>query len=234
MIHAAANGPQDAECAEFARRHGWDDAPGEPVVILCRRLDPGTLAGCLEPPRLGCCEMEAFAADTLGRHFMLHLATGGLGLALRTDTAYGADLGNRFVAALKRRLLQPGETVADLDLTTHEMVANALIHGNLGITSPRPDSGGFEAYCREMDRRLATPELVRRRIELSGARVGPDIEIAVRDEGGGYLPGSGHPRDARRRHGLEIVALAADAVCTEEHGRCTVARFPILPGPEGG
>lgn len=233
MIHGVLTDPQDGECAAFACRHGWAAPPGEPLLVLCRRLDPADLDGCLEWPLAGCCEVEAGGGVPVGPHFLGHVEAGGLGLALRTDTAYAADAGVLFAAALKRRVLGPGEDVPDLELATHEILANALIHGNLGIASPEPGVDGFDAYCRAMDRRLHDPARRCRRVELSGARVGGDIEIAVRDEGAGYAPGAGRAAAGPRRHGLEIVGTSAGAVLTEERGRCCVVRFPIVAGAAG-
>jgi phosphoserine phosphatase RsbU/P len=188
-------------------------------VLVRPRLDADDIARALAPPFAGCRETEEMTDTPLSAHFTAHLENGGIGLVLRTDTAYACCVGLIFAAAISQRLLEPGEQVAELDLAVHEVVANALIHGNLGVMSPHGDLGAFESYCEAVESALADPVKVRRKIQISARRDGDAIVVAVQDEGSGYDSATAHSDVAHRhRHGLDLVSqLGTFAV--EEGGR---------------
>ncbi|MFM8979707.1 MAG: ATP-binding protein [Planctomycetia bacterium] len=100
----------------------------------------------------------------------------------------------RVVAWLGRDLRQayPGRTLPldEVKLALYEALANAIEHGNLGISGSmkaealeRP--GGLDALMRE---RLADPQLAARRILVQVTYQPGAVEWCVRDEGQGFDP----------------------------------------------
>ncbi|TAN70735.1 MAG: chemotaxis protein, partial [Magnetospirillum sp.] len=73
-----------------------------------------------------------------------------------------------------------------IDRAVHELVANALVHGNLDVASPGPGMEGFDAYCKALDAALADPRRLGHRVEISAARTENSVEVAVLDQGAGY------------------------------------------------
>ena len=203
-----------------------NDSPLTPL-LTASRFDDASLAEACRPPYRGGC--EAAPSQPAGEVFLRHLEAGGLGLWLRTDTAQSCDVATIFTEAVCRRLLDRGDAVCGFGLAVHEAVANAIIHGNLEIASPGGDAESFDAYCRLLDERLAAPQWAGRHVELSAARVGDMVEVAVRNEGRGYRPQP--TADAVRFHGMDIMSKAAEVTISEE-GRLAVLRFAIEP--DGG
>jgi anti-sigma regulatory factor (Ser/Thr protein kinase) len=105
-----------------------------------------------------------------------------------------------------------------------ELLVNAVEHGNLGIDYEEKaallDRGEFE---REIDRRLALPELALRRVRVTLRRDAEHITTSIEDEGDGFdwLPYLDPDPDrilASNGHGIAI----ARGVCFDDvtyHGR---------------
>ncbi len=229
-------GRSDAKAGEFARRYGWRAAAGgikprQAGLVLSKRFDADAIRRCLAAPFAGGVEVDRGGTLLLGGRFRSHLAAGGLGLSLRTDTAYHCEAARLFVDALCQRFA--AHWAGGLELAVHEVVANGLIHGNLGLRSCGPGADDFVEYCRSLDDLLAHPKLIRRRLEVSAAPTPEGLQVAVRDEGAGYDPEAVRHEavDPVRLHGL-AVASAAARVAVEDCGRCTVLAFPRDGGAE--
>jgi len=223
--------PQEAE--HVAGSCGWVITP-EPVRLLLTRCFGGvSIRSCLEHPFVGGCEVEEAGWIAPGPRFLHHLQAGGLGLAVSTGSAYQYDLALTFTAALCRRHPELTPLAADLDRSVHELVANAVVHGNLGVTSPRPGLEGFDSYCKALDAALADPGRLGRRVEISALYAQGAVEIAVRDHGGGYAP-----HEVTRlqvdavphQHGLAIITSVAE-LSVEDGGRCAVLRLAVSAPP---
>jgi DNA-binding response OmpR family regulator len=100
----------------------------------------------------------------------------------------------KVVAWLGRELRQgyPGAEVslAEIKLALYETLANAVEHGNLGITydmktQAMEQPGGMEALIRE---RLQDPRLAARKVHLEVTYRPDRVEYVVRDEGEGFDP----------------------------------------------
>jgi anti-sigma regulatory factor (Ser/Thr protein kinase) len=217
-----------AEAGRLVAACGWTAGRQGPRLTLTRCFGIETVKTCLEPPGHGGLEIGEAEFRPPGPRFMGHLAQGGLALFISTTNAYQYDVAQVFTAALARHLDDLTEDgLADLGLAIHELMANALIHGNLGVASPKPGLEGFDAYCRSLEAALARPDLIARPVELSAAWQGGVVEVAVRDHGAGYDPRRRRPPNPNERsHGLSMVAEMGDVV-VEEGGRCTIARFAL-------
>lgn len=210
---------------------GWIAAEQPPAgsnaVRLADEVDEDVVAECLAEPWVGLVELGAMAdiVPAPGPAFLRHLREGGLGLCLRTDTAYRIPLASLFTAAVEKRFGFRRMDFSDLELVIHELAANAVIHGNLGVT------GGWEAstnpldvFGGAMDRALADPKLAARRVRLSALAVPGGLELAVEDDGDGYDVEAIRARhqDCVRLHGLALVEKMTDGVRVERGGRRVV------------
>ncbi|RAU20585.1 hypothetical protein CU669_17755 [Paramagnetospirillum kuznetsovii] len=197
-------------------------------MTAARHFGPDSLAACLEEPAAGGIELDDIAPVAPGRHFLRHLSLGGFGLVLSTATAYQCEVALIFSKAVRRRFSSLDDHAPGLERAIHELVANALVHGNLAVPSPKMGMEGFDDYCRMLDQALADPIRQGRRLEISAARSDADLEISVRDQGAGYefCRFIDPSEDAQpRQHGLAIIAEAAELI-VEESGRCSLIRFP--------
>jgi sigma-B regulation protein RsbU (phosphoserine phosphatase) len=224
------------QAEELFQLLGWPvvaqaaDSPsnGSRAVMVRERFTPVLLGQCLSPPWVAGIELAGSRNHLVGACFRRHLAEGGLGLSLRTDTAYESDPAPTFADAIVRRLLAPGSQVQDLEFIIQELVTNALLHGNLGVGGIDSDgTGGLDGFGERIAQALADPELSRRRVHISASLVGERLEIAVEDEGPGFDEPHAAP-NSRRPHGLALLETMASSLRTEEGGRRSIATL-IIP-----
>ncbi len=224
------------QAEERVRLLGWPVAvePGggtrdaHRAVMVRENFSADALRDCLSPPWIGGIELAGTGRYPVGSCFRRHLAEGGLGLSLRSDTAYGGDIALPFAEALTARLLDPESDTFDLEFVIQEMVSNALLHGNLGVGGiDSDDGGGLDGFGQRIEAALADPERSGRRVQLSASLVGDRLEIAVEDDG----PGFDHPdshANPRRPHGLALLETMVSDLRTEEGGRRAIATL-IIP-----
>lgn len=147
-----------------------------------------------------------------------------LHLSVSTVTCFGLDL----APVLCRRLVQLGwlgdNRRPDVEICLHEAVSNAVIHGNLGISSG-PDGGAqaFDDFYRQVKERLTDRLRALRRVTVEAAWTGEELALVVADEGNGH-PGvakdSGPAGSlAKSGRGLGIMGQLADHVGFSDAGR---------------
>ena len=183
-----------------------------------------TIKACLVAPYLGGCEVEESGWTIPGHRMLAHLGAGGMAMSVSTVSAYQCDLAIAFTTALCRRHPKLASRSEEIDRAVHEMMANALVHGNLEVASPRPGMDGFDAYCKALDHALADPALQRRRVEISALYAQGLLEIAVLDHGSGYDARNVTRMEveaAPRQHGLAIIS-STGRLRIEDGGRCAI------------
>jgi len=137
---------------------------------------------------------------------------------MSTAQAYRGQPAKRFVARLAKRVPLVGDLAERLETALHEAVANAIIHGNLGLSSPRRgDLDRWVAQEAVVARLLERPDLCRRTITILARWTAGEIELAVQDEGHGYteLP----DLVAEHGRGLFIIRAVADRMSASDDGR---------------
>lgn len=68
-----------------------------------------------------------------------------------------------------------------------ELLINAVEHGNLGISfAEKARLKGRDGWCEEVERRLALPENLTKRVSLSVSRIDNGWEFEIRDQGAGF------------------------------------------------
>jgi len=116
-----------------------------------------------------------------------------------------------------------------------EMIANAVEHGNLGITAAEKEEaladGRFAALLAE---RLAEPRNAARRVHVETHFDGDGFRVTVRDEGAGFdwraLPGE--PGTALAGRGVLLARVHFDEVRWNERGN-EVTLVKWIPSPRG-
>ncbi len=155
----------------------------------------------------------------------------GFYLSLTTGTAYGLQCAVLVCDELARRGALTPERRSNVELCLHEAIANAIIHGNLGISSAaknQPD--GYRLFGQMMRDRLEDPLIKRRRLDIFCRWNASAIAIAVVDQGGGFdssLAPAATSGKARSGRGFVFMRALANRVTVTDGGRCTVLHFDV-------
>ena len=214
----------------FADRHGVplrrddDPASSEMQLILCADLDDTCLARGTQPPFRGCVEASETAGD-MTELALDHVRRGGLAVTLRTRTAYGCEPALHVCAGLAGHLgLEAGCDEA-IGLALQEAVANAVMHGNLELDgSLRETVQGFDAFCREIDGKLADPRFGDRHLAILVAWDAAAVELTVVDQGPGY-DSSAEIRAGKVGRGLMLISDLTESMAVSDGGRRIAMRF---------
>lgn len=204
---------------------GWTVIPtgGRGGLALADAVDSDLVARWLAVPSQGLVQLRDGQVPPPPARFLDHLSRGGVGLGLRTATAYDLELARVLVSALAGRLAVQGRAaLPDLEFVIHELLTNALIHGNLAIAdSLCGDVAAMARFGVAVERGLDDPVRAARMVWVSAAPAWGTVEIAIEDEGDGF--DLAHVRvDTSRPHGLELVRAAVLRLRQERGGRRTV------------
>ncbi|MCW2246264.1 anti-sigma regulatory factor (Ser/Thr protein kinase) [Azospirillum fermentarium] len=152
-------------------------------------------------------------------------------LSLSTRLAWAAQPAAAVCDALLRLGVLDKASRGTVELCLHEAVANAIVHGNLGIASAAKNHPeGYETFGRLLAERLADPDRRRLRLDIVARWDGGCLDILVADEGAGFdrallpLEADGNSRSGR---GFVFMRALAAAVDVTDGGRCTRLRFPL-------
>ncbi|KAF0112709.1 MAG: hypothetical protein FD149_2373 [Rhodospirillaceae bacterium] len=117
-----------------------------------------------------------------------------------------------------------------METALQEALANALVHGNLGLASDmRDDFHQYEHFCTLLKTRLQACE-GRRRVEIAATWKDGWLEVSVMDHGEGFvetIPEETTTPAAGRLvlHGLGIIRSLASTVAFADAGRRLIMRF---------
>ena len=155
----------------------------------------------------------------------------GFYLSLTTGTAYGLQCAVLVCDELARRGVLAPDRRGNIELCLHEAIANALVHGNLGISSAAKDQPeGYRLFSRLVQERLGDSAVRRRRLDIFARWSGDSLSIAVVDQGGGFdtsaLPAAAGG-SARSGRGFVFMRALAKRVSVTDGGRCTVLHFDL-------
>lgn len=156
-------------------------------------------------------------------------ASGGIGVSLTAGSAYAHDVPPPLVAAIGRRF--PDATcVPAIELALYEALANAIIHGNLGIGSAlRASAAGLREYRASLAAALADPAKAGRRVTVTCAPHGDCLRLVVRDQGAGWETGAlaapAADADAKSGRGLDLIRQVSLRVTAEDGGRRLIMDF---------
>lgn len=153
-------------------------------------------------------------------------------LSLTTASAYRLFVARAFSLGLAQRTETSNAVRANIETALQEVIANAVIHGNLGIAMTPGTSIGAVAELDDLTRRrLGDPVLAARRVRILASWTKDRIEIRVRDEGQGYsleaarIAAERQPEDAFSGRGLKVIGRLATSYSVESGGTCFVMAF---------
>ena len=124
-------------------------------------------------------------------------------------------------------------------IVLHEALTNAIVHGNLGISSALREQPG-DAFVRALAERSADPELANRDVRIKFQFDGERCEIRIRDEGDGFdwkrqfeqldaQDEDAQPSLANSGRGIIIMRAFTDGVRYEHGGREVVLTLRVAP-----
>ncbi|MBI1308966.1 MAG: SpoIIE family protein phosphatase [Proteobacteria bacterium] len=132
------------------------------------------------------------------------------------------------------------EARAALHLALAELIANAVEHGNLGLSSERKgmvsEQQWFDAYHKRVSQALESP-LGRIPLLVVCRRIGADLEVVIEDRGLGFnvrqVKEALQHENTHTGRGLGLVfALMENRVAYDSGGRRVTFKLPVRPRAE--
>lgn len=224
-----------AERARIAEELGLPLADGGPhgEAATVRLIAEGAAADLISALRSGCAAIvEQGPPGTLPTDKLkTALAEGHLLVSLTTRLAWTLDTAAQFCEGLLARGLLPVSVRHDAELSLHEAIINAVLHGNLAMGgSLVDDPSQFDAFCQRLTATLADPDKATRRIDLSAWVAEGRLHIRVADQGAGYDADDIRPPvnvEAKSGRGLEIMRVMSSGLTVTDGGRTATLAFII-------
>lgn len=196
-------------------------------VLVVGGLDQARLERGLDRPSVACIEWRDGVGDAAVSMTGLERCD-GLYLSLTTATAYQLQPSTVFRNAAVRRFDLSASAGDALELAVHEAVANAVLHGNLGLQGmAKNDPGQLDEFAHAVEERLAVPALAARRVHVWAEPTGRGLAVTVADEGEGYCRSA--PRDARADRksgrGLDLIRALSTRAAVTHGGRWITMDF---------
>ena len=112
-----------------------------------------------------------------------------LQISLSNETARTLPLAPLLIRTVLRRAGEPGADPCDMETALHEALTNAVIHGNLGLSSIHSGGhDGLDSYIQAVESRAAQENLKQRRVHIGIDWDEHQIGFSVTDEGDGFTP----------------------------------------------
>ena len=199
-------------------------------ALLVADVDRDSLAAALGQPYALIVEVVDGEAPT-GEWAAVAVPADGFYLSLTTGTIFGLQVAALVSRALFSRGVISAELRSVVELCLQEAVANAIVHGNLGIASTAKDHPeGYRVFSSLVTERLADRALRRRRVDLFTRWSGKALDISVVDAGSGFdvaaIPAEVDGA-ARSGRGFIFMRALAGRVAITDGGRCTSLRFDL-------
>lgn len=148
-----------------------------------------------------------------------------LSLSVTTAVAHAQPLAAAVAQLLA--LLAPGADRDAIETALQEAVANAVIHGNLGLDSlavGTPEE--MRRFAEALAERLSDPALAGRRVSVDARMAGKVLRLEVSDEGSGYAVVQHRPGQPFGR-GLGLVSRFASRCEVRDGGRRLCMEFDL-------
>ena len=203
--------------------------PECPVVDLIREGEVEALGDALRGTAVAVVEHLAgavFPDAALARA----LAGNSLYISLSTRTAWSLDTAAAVADGLIARAMMPDYLRHDVELSLHEAVINAVLHGNLGLGSTLVDDpAAFDTFCRRLTQTLELPERACKRVEVEAWRTDTQIWVRISDQGDGYDPATVVPAtlQAKSGRGLVIMRQLSAGMEVTDGGRTVILGFAV-------
>jgi Histidine kinase-like ATPase domain len=207
----------------FTRETLPEDWPGSDPKALCARLAPGSwmIEDGHQPPLSH--DPERFP---LGEGL-----TGGLALSLSSATLMGLSLGPALVDRLSALGLPLGPMAG---LALHELIVNAVIHGNLRVEAGRSvDWADLAKRQATLDDALTDPSRTTRMVTIAAYWRADDVVVAIVDEGEGYDVSAPRVTKSGSGRGLRLARMVGWVDVLSGGSRTTITMKTQLPSKEG-
>jgi hypothetical protein len=202
-----------------------------PVERLVQVTGEGAAADLIVAMRSGCAAVvEQGPPGTMPtERLRAALAAGRMLVSLTTRLAWTLDTAAQICEALQaREMLAPSQR-HDVELSLHEAIINAVLHGNLAMGgSLVDDPSQFDAFCQRLTTSLADAERAARRIDIAAWMTAGTLNISISDQGDGYDPaGIRSPVnvEAKSGRGLEIMRVMSSGLTVSDGGRTATLAF---------
>lgn len=193
-------------------------------------VDRGSLAAALRGSYAALIEVVS-DDEPAGDWTAAALSSAGFYLSLSTATSFGLQLAALISDELVARAVLSVEQRSVVELCLQEAVANAIVHGNLGIPSTAKDHPeGYRVFSQLLNERLADPLLRRRRTDVFTRWSGRTLDISVADQGAGFdtsLIPTEIDTTSRSGRGFVFMRALAGRVAVTDGGRCVSLRFAL-------
>ena len=199
-------------------------------ILLVSDVDWTLLADCLAQP--GAVVVEIGEADPPGGDWAaVEVPADGFYLSLTTATAFSLQVAPLIGQVLAARKVVGADRQSVVELCLQEAVANAIIHGNLGISSTAKDHPeGYRVFSQLVNSRLEDPALRECRVEVFARWNGQMLDIGIGDQGRGFnvarVPDE-PVASGRSGRGFVFMRALASGVEVTDGGRCTSLRFEL-------
>ncbi|HYD30471.1 MAG TPA: ATP-binding protein [Azospirillaceae bacterium] len=205
-------------------------APLGAEALLLSDISGETLEQALRQPFTGYVELDG-DNDTVDDGVLAALATQCFYLSLTTATAMGMRSAVLVCDALHERGVLSKARRPNIELCLHEAVANALVHGNLGVpSSVKAQPEGYKLFSQLIHDRLEDAAARRRRVEIFARWDDESLVLGVADQGGGFdlacLPAK-NDENAPSGRGFLFMRELTTSVNVTDGGRCTSMCFPV-------
>ena len=159
-------------------------------------------------------------------------------LHVSTATARRIDVAECFVRSLEHHFPHIGMVTEDIRCALQEAIANAVIHGNLGLNGAlRGSLTSLRVFAAMMEQRLNQPVYSRLPITIGARLQRGCIAVSVEDCGQGFDPDCVRPADTPAAGGMGLSIMKR---CSRKlvHSRCgrrvtmtfrTTDRSPDVP-----
>lgn len=196
-------------------------------VLLLAKPDIEKLAGLTGGPYDAYVEMIG-EDPPINTETMEALNDGKLCFSFATNTIYQMDGAAIVCDALAARGVLSAMRRPDVELSLHESISNAVVHGNLALASNmKGDFSNYAKFAQELQERMSSPE-ANRRVDIICSWDHEFLDIAVCDKGNGYdetkLPANVDPFAPAGR-GLAIMRSLTLAMNITHGGRVITLRF---------
>ncbi len=193
-------------------------------------VDRGSLAAALRGSYAALIEVVS-DDEPAGDWTAAALSSTGFYLSLSTATSFSLQLAALISDELVARAVLSVEQRSVVELCLQEAVANAIVHGNLGIPSTAKDHPeGYRVFSQLLNERLADPLLRRRRTDVFTRWSGRTLDISVADQGAGFdtsLIPTEIDTTSRSGRGFVFMRALAGRVAVTDGGRCVSLRFAL-------
>lgn len=206
-------------------------SPSERVVLLFDGAMAASLRELSRDGVLAMIEVDPDDVETAVSQVRRVAAVGGAVLGCTTRSALAMEPARLFVELLTAAREISEDARIAVESALQEAVTNALVHGNLEISSESFDvQGGLCCLEELLEERKRQPELAGRRLVLAARQGKRALEVTVENEGPGYQP---QEDDAAldgqgfSGRGLGIIRAFAEHVDLSDNGRIMRLTFQI-------